>query len=188
VSEHDVAFLFDEYTVRFARGERPDVEEYLDRAGGGADELARLVDGYLQTIVPREPSEETIALVHAWARGESPLGELRSRRGLRRSDVVDALVTRLDLDAARSDKVARYLHELEAGLLDTARVSRRVYEVIAGLVGARASDLVALRPRPLGTQEAFLRADETAAAAAPPWPESAADERDEIDELFLGPR
>jgi len=61
-------------------------------------------------------------------------------------------------------------------------------EVIAGLVGARASDLVALRPRPLGTQEAFLRADETAAAAAPPWPESAADERDEIDELFLGPR
>ena len=39
--------LFDEYASAYARGERPQAREYLERAGPQADELAGLIDRFL---------------------------------------------------------------------------------------------------------------------------------------------
>ena len=88
----DVAALFDEYAAAFARGEEPDLREYLARAGDGADELARLVEAFVATAPAAEPSEERVALTRAWAEGQSPLLEARTRRGVRREEVVEAIL------------------------------------------------------------------------------------------------
>jgi hypothetical protein len=58
--------LFEEYAASFARGEHPDLREYLQRAGEGRDDLAVLVEGWLQAALPPEPSEEEVALMQAW--------------------------------------------------------------------------------------------------------------------------
>ena len=182
--------LFEEYAARFARGEHPDLREYLGRAGDGADELARLVDAFLIRAPAPEPDEDAVALMRAWAAGEPPLLALRVRRGLRREAVVDALVRALGLSPEKRAKVAGYYHELEAGLLDPARVSRHVFEALAETLRARAGDLQAWRARaPEPAAGAFLRAPEPVtaqlAAPAPAGPEEA---WDEVDELFRGAR
>ena len=45
--------LFDEYVASFARGERPDLRDYLARAGDQREELAKLVDIWLQPTSSR---------------------------------------------------------------------------------------------------------------------------------------
>src|SRR6266511_5839181 len=116
-----IAELFDELARRFGAGERPDVTEYLGRAGEEADELAALLDAFLQAAPTLPPAEETVAMMEAWTAGEPPLLALRVRRGLRRAQVVDALVRLLGLDPAKREKVAAYYHRLETGLLDPRR-------------------------------------------------------------------
>jgi hypothetical protein len=183
-----VTTLFDDYAQRFARGEGPDVRDYLTRAGEGADELARMIDGYLARIPPPDPDEASRTLAAAWLERATPLVELRVRRGLRRETVVADLIERLGLDARKRDKVNTRYHELENGLLDPSRVDRSVWEVLAATLRARASDLVAWRPRPLAADAAYFRVDAMAPAAGPARttalrPERA-EEADEIDRLF----
>src|SRR4051812_26218471 len=125
----DVFALFDEFAASFARGERPDAREYLERASDGRDELAALIDGYLERVPPPAPDNDAVLLASAWLAQQPPLLELRTQRGLRRDEVVDTLVAALGLDSAKRDKVKRYYHELEGGLLDPDRVDRRVWEV-----------------------------------------------------------
>ena len=48
--------LFDEYAAAYARGERPQAREYLARAGPQADELAGLIDEFLQRSPAAEPA------------------------------------------------------------------------------------------------------------------------------------
>jgi hypothetical protein len=72
-----VAIRFDD----FARGERPDTREYLARAGEGADELAAMMDRFLQAAQVPAAGEDERALVAAWIEGEPPVLELRNRRG-----------------------------------------------------------------------------------------------------------
>ena len=191
----DVSALFDEYAAAFARGEEPDLREYLARAGEEADELARLVEAFVVVASAREPSEERVALTRAWAAGESPLLELRARRGVRREEVVEAILGRFGIDAAKRQKVAGYYHELEAGLLDPLRVDRGVWELLAELLRSSVSDL-RRRPRlspppPAGLAVAYRRstpkaAFESVASAAPaaaqaPQPP---EPPDEVDRLF----
>lgn len=182
--------LFDDYAVRFARGERPDVREYLARAGESADELAGLIDAYLARAPAPAPAEDAIALTQAWIEGEPPILTARVRRGLRREQVVDALVHALGLAPAKRARVADYYHELESGLLDPAPVSRRVFDALAETLRARAADLQSWRARPPeAAAAAFLRA--AAAAAAPlaaPAPARPEEAWDEVDELFRGAR
>jgi len=164
------------------------VAEYLARAGEEADELAALLDAFLQAAPPPPPAEETVATMEAWAAGESPLLALRVRRGLRRAQVVEALVKLLGLDPAKERKVGRYYHRLETGLLDPARVDRRVFEALARTLKTRVTELLTWRPPPLEAEPAYrLEPDavmtEMAASAAPSAP---AEEPDEIDRLFLG--
>jgi hypothetical protein len=183
--------LFDEYAARYARGERPDARDYLARAGERQEELRDLLDRFLASSSPPEPDEETLAAMNAWLGGDPPLLELRVRRGLGRDQVVDALTDRLGLDHAKREKVKRYYHRLETGLLDPSGVDRRVFDVLAEALHTHARDFLAWRPPPVSDQAvAYLRAEAIdanrlteararVAAAAPGT-------RDEIDELFTG--
>jgi hypothetical protein len=180
--------LFEEYVARVGRGEQPDVGEYLERAGDEREQLVALVDEFLATAPAREPSEDEVAMMRAWLERQPPLLALRTRRGLRRADVVGTLVERLGLDRTKRTKVEDYYHELEVGRLDSRRVDRRVFGVLAELFGAPVEALRGWAPRSLETEVTVAyRAEPTARpAAAPPKP-APQEGRDEIDELFLGP-
>ena len=177
-----VSVLFDEYLAAYARGERPEAAEYLRRAGAQADELAALLDGFLAAAPVPEPTPEAVELYEAWEQGQTPLLALRTARGVTRDRVVDAIVSALSLDPARRGKVKRYVHELEAGLLEPRRVDRSVLAAIAEAVHAKVEDLFAWRPRPLAVGGVYLRAEAPVAPvmSAPAEPE----EEDEIDRLF----
>ena len=177
--------LFEEYVGRFAGGERPDLREYLARAGEGRDELAGLVARFLQWAEAPEPDEDAVALARAWTEGEAPLVALRVRRGLRRGVVVSDLMSRFGLDARLREKVERRYHELETGQLDAARADPALVEGLADLFKTRVRDLLAWKPRPLAAEAAYFRA--AAPLPAPPalaQPEDV--EPDEVDRLFLG--
>jgi hypothetical protein len=182
-----VADLFAEYADAYARGEHPRAEEYLARAGGQADELARLLERFVRAAPAREPDAATLALTEAALTGEPPLLTLRTRRGLRRDEVVDALMSALALDPKKREKVNGYYHRLEGGLLEPARVNRRVFEVLAETFRASLADVSRWRPRPIEAATAY-RVDTLAPAKAPHRRAFAEkrEERDEIDELFLG--
>ena len=181
----DVAHLLDEYAVRFRRGERPDLREYLQRAGEGADELARLVDAVLQAVPPPAASEEAVELSRAWVEGASPLLELRTRRRLRRADVVDALLEDLGLGLAQREKLRRRYHELETGQLEPERVDRRVWQALAETLQARVEDLAAWTRPAAAFDEglAYYRVSEPVAASMPARA-MPAEEPDEVDRLF----
>jgi hypothetical protein len=181
----EVFRLFDDYAARFARGERPDARAYLARAGEEADELAQLIDRYLEGVPAPPADEESRALAAAWVEGEPPLLALRNERGLKRDAVVDALIGGLGLDPAKRKKVDRYYHRLETGLLDPRRVSRRVFEVLGETLRASLADLQGWRPHPVDAEAVYLRAVDTAAAAPPPAYADEPEEQDEIDILFL---
>jgi hypothetical protein len=181
--------LFDEYAVRYARGEQPDPVLYLDRAGDDAEALAEMIDRFLQWAPPSSPDDVAVALMRAWLAGEPPLRELRVQRGLRVEDVVRQLSADFDVDVAQVGKLRRYFQRLERGALDPGRVDRRVFEALAAALQASASVLRSWASAPRGAQTAApaYRGDRepTAAPAVPP----AEDEGwDEVDELFLGPR
>jgi hypothetical protein len=178
--------LFDEYAAAYARGERPQAREYLARAGPQADELARLIDEFLQRSPTAEPDGETMMIVGALVEGHPPLLELRVQRGLRREQVVDALVRLLGLDVNKEEKVAGYYHQLEGGLLEPRGVDRRVWDALAETFKTRVDDLVTWRPQPAEAAPAYLRGGGAPAEmAAPPGQASTKVERDEIDDLFL---
>jgi hypothetical protein len=182
----DVLTLFDEYAVRWARGEAPDVREYLERAGAERDELAELLDRFLVSAPPGEPEPELAASFAAWAAGEPPLLELRVRRGVRREKIVDAIVRRFRFSQGKREKVGGYVHRLETGQLDPHGVDRGVLEAWASVLQTRVEDLLAWRPPPPPrAAESYLRASDMAfdrIVSAPPE----AEERDEVDELFTG--
>ena len=118
-----VELLFDEFAARHARGEHPDAREYLERAEERRDELARLLDGFLAAAPVQPPGEETLALFASLvpeAAGEAtqpPLLAERVRRGWRRDEIVDWIRERFGIAEEKREKVARYWHELETGLL-----------------------------------------------------------------------
>lgn len=171
--------LFEEYAARFARGERPDLREYLERAGEEAEELARLADAFLARVEPPEPDEEAVALAQAWLEGQPPLAALRARRGLKREAVVEALIERFGLDRGKREKVRRYYHEVETGLRIPAE--KRLLAALAEILHARVADILALRPRPLEAKPTYYRAV-GAPPAAPPATQG--EPEDEIDLLF----
>jgi hypothetical protein len=175
--------LFGEYAGAYARGERPQAREFLARAGEQVDELASLIDAFLARAPTPTLDEQAVELFEAWQAGESPLLRLRTAQGVKRDAVVAALVEALDLDTKKKEKVKRYYHELESGLLEPERVDRRVFEVLARTLGARVADLVAWRPRPFEfPAKVFARVSPGGASMAPI--EARPEPEDEIDRLF----
>ncbi|MDQ3672732.1 MAG: hypothetical protein M3364_09910 [Actinomycetota bacterium] len=183
----DADRLFDEFATSWARGERPDVADYLEQVAADAEraDLASLVDAFLATAPVPEPTEEEVAIMRARLAGDPGLVALRVERGLKRGTVVDRLVELLGLPGGTRGKVGRRYHELESGLLDSRRVSPRVWEALAGIFGRAVHPLAALRP-PEAASGAYYRTMDARMEMAPPSP-GAAIERDEVDELFLGP-
>jgi hypothetical protein len=183
----DVGRLFDEYAVRFRRGERPNLREYLARAGDEADALAALVDRFLQAAPAPEADAEAVARARAWVEAESPLHRARLARGQRRAEVVGALVKLLGLDPAKEPKVARYYHELESGLLEVKRVDARVWEALAQILRAPAQGLRAWGPPAAPTVvPAYYRLAESGEIVPAEMPPPTPEEPDEIDLLFRG--
>jgi hypothetical protein len=185
--------LFDEFAVRHVRGEYPDPVEYLDRAGKHGDELADMLEQFLQWAPPPAPEPAAVTLMEAWLAGEPPLLALRVERGLRVDDVVAELAERLQVAVSDRSRLRRYLQRLEGGLLDASRVNQRVFAALASFLGAPRSLLVtwASPPRDAVSRAATAPAYRGAAAtgAAPAAPPAAADgEWDDLDELFLGAR
>ena len=178
--------LFEEYVDRFAGGERPDLRAYLERAGDQREELAQLVDRFLQWAEAPEPDEDAVAIAQAWIEGEAPLVALRVRRGLKRGTVVAALMERFGLAAGTREKVARRYHELETGQLDVGRADPALLEELAGLFKARIADLLVWKPRPMSVEGTYFRAAEPLTLQSMPAPAAPAPEPDEVDRLFLG--
>jgi hypothetical protein len=90
----------------------------------------------------------------------------------------------LGLDVKKNEKVKRYYHELESGLLEPERVDRRIWDTVAETLGARMSDLVGWRPRQIEFPEpAFSRASRPMMSAMRE-PEGSPEPEDEIDRLF----
>ena len=183
----DLFPLFDEYAVRWARGEAPDAREYLARAGPASEELAELLDRFLASVPPGEPDPDLAASFAAWVAGEPPLLELRVRRGVRRDEIVGAIVKRFRLPQAKRAKVGRYVHRLETGLLDSRRVDPGVLEEWAAVLRARVEGLLAWRPPPAPQAETqYLRSAGIVAGSLDVAASAQAEEWDEVDELFAG--
>jgi hypothetical protein len=192
----DIDVLFDELAAAFVRGERPDLPAYLARAGDEADELARLVDAFLRTVPPPEPSEDDVAVMRARLGGEPGLLALRKRRGRKVDDVVDELASRLDVDDR--PRLRRYYQRLEGGVLDPHKIDERVWEALQTVFETSVRNLI----RPLVTRQggsamAYYRRtvspDGDGAGPAPAAVPSlvtrgdpAPAERDALDRLFLG--
>jgi hypothetical protein len=183
----DPATLFDDWAARVARGESPDPREYLDQAGPAREELAQLMEAYLQAAPRREPDPETVELARAWLRGDSPLVELRARRGLRRDDLVDAIVSEFALASEKRGVVKGYYHRLEAGLLDPSRLSAPLLELLSRTLGVARETILAWRARPLAAAPAF-RAMETASLRGSPGGERADEDDAQVRALFISSR
>ena len=183
--EH-VAELFAEYADAYARGEHPRAEEYLARAGGQADELARLLERFVRAAPAREPDAATLALTAAALTGEPPLVTLRASQGIRVDDVVDALVEQLDVDESKRAKLKGYYQRLEGGLLKPSGVSIRVWEVLKNVLGPRSEELGRWELRTAAAGEVYMRAAAPAPAKRFSFAHREREELDEIDRLFVG--
>jgi len=189
MTEAQMALLFDEFATRYVRGERPDLLDYLERAGPEREELGRLIDRFLEAVPARTSTEEEVVLMQSRLEAEPPLLLLRLRRKLTREAVVDALVKRLGVDPRKSDKVGGYYHELEVGILDPEPVDRSVWDVLSDVLKANARGLAGVRPEPpLAPAAAYMREPTGTQAklehvpASPAEPDAEAP--DEIDRLF----
>ena len=189
-----VDLLLDEFAGAWARGDRPDVRDYLERAGAERDELAVLLDGYLAAAAAQPPSEETLATFAQLVPGDHetpPMLAARVRLGLRRAAVVQRLMELLALPRDREEKVARYYHELETGLLDPRGVQPLVWHNLAKIFGTGIRGLIVERPEPPPVLVAayYRVSDDLASADAPGATSPLAAEvtkPDEVDMLFTG--
>lgn len=205
----DVERLLREFQRDFEAGGELRPSEVLARVEGtDRQELEVLIDAYLARA-PRRPFDpEAFAasparslvddLADALEEGagtwRAVLPRLRDAAQLKRSELVRRLAAGLGV-AGREEKVARYYHEMEQGLLEPSGVSDRVLAVLAELIGTTSERL-----REAGS--ALRVADEPPAAmtfarAARPAEEhfdlmeatpapAPGDQPDEVDRLFTG--
>jgi hypothetical protein len=189
--------LFEEFVASWVRGEQPDLNRLLSRAGGERDQLARLVDEFLARAPRREPTPGSIAAVAALTarlEDDPPLLAARLAARQRVRDVVVRIVAACGLPAAAEESVQSYYQRLEGGLLDPRGVSDKVWSALESLI-PKARNLATLGfPKPSampGGAPVFKRAAqaEFATAAAPPMaaaPAPTSDLQHEVDRLFTG--
>jgi len=186
VTSELVAQLFDEFVDAHASGGRPEVREFLLRAGPESEELGHLIDRYLEVAPIEEPDEETVVALNARLEHLTPLTAARRRLPLKVDDLVERLRELLGLDESSRPRLRVAYQALEAEQLDPAGVNDRVWDALRSILG--------LDPRRLALREAtgfaapvYLRArDFQAAEPALAVPPSAHDQPDEVDFLFRG--
>jgi hypothetical protein len=194
--------LLSEFIDGWMAGRRPDVDDYLERAG--PDDRAPLeeaIDAFLDTApIPRyddatlaqlraDPDVQAMAGAVSW---EAVMPRLRERAGLGLGDLAAALRQRFRWDERAEHKAAGYLEQLESGSLPPDRVSRRVRETLAAALRVPAGTLeaaaAAWRPEP----GLLWRADEPAQAKVGEHLDalasalSSAAEQDDVDRAFTG--
>ena len=177
--------LFTEFADAYARGERPSAQAFLERAGEEGDELARLIERFLQGVPAPDAGPRDAALLAAWLGTQPPLLELRRRQGLRVDEVVDRLGAALGIDVKRQPRLKWHYQRLEGGMLDPAGVAARVWQALAEIFAAPARNLAeAWHTPPAPQPAAFLRAASATSAASRPELGLLPDE--EVDSLFAG--
>jgi hypothetical protein len=195
--------LLEQFTAAWLRGESPDPRQVLDQAPADERaELSSLIDRFLVGQPSREPTDESLAYVHAIATAaeqsatvtEAPLVQARNKVGKRRETVLRELRDALGLGPGDESKLRRYYHRLESGLLDTTQVNERVWTALEAILQWRGDPR---HRQPLSaTAGAFFRSADSGAAAPNMdvaarlgfQEEVAPLAWDEVDELFLGPR
>jgi hypothetical protein len=195
--------LFEEYRAAFRSRQGSDPKPYLDQlTGTDRRELEALIDGFLARGARPRYTPEAFAAVRTSPlaqRVQASLSEAwpellpraRDEAGILRSDLVTRLAEALGV-APKRDKVERYYHQMEKGLLDPSGVSDRVLAALAEIVGVSKERLrAAARPitPPPAAGPTFARTASLPPAQvlsrslddlpAPPEP-------DEVDELFRG--
>jgi hypothetical protein len=185
--------LLEEFVERWALGEQVELDALLDRAGPERDELARLLDTFLERAPRREPSEASKdAIAALTARLEPPLLTARVAARLKVRDVVRAIVAACGLPAEAERPVHDYYQRLELGLLDPRGVTDRIWGALEQAVTPSARKLAALgypfRPPAPKAGLAFQRLADSRAAAAPAArtaaPETSSEIEREVARLF----
>ena len=209
----DIDRLITEYVAAYEQsGVAPDPHSYLQRAPDSErPALAKRIEEILLSAPRRAWDEKSFQAtlgsplmreIETAVRGASGLWpallpRLRNAAQLKRREVVQQLAQELGV-TGREEKVGRYYHEMEQGLLDERGVSDRVMDALAGILGAPAETLReagrALGSPPFGTQatgaSVYARTaspDSIYTGAEPSEPAQPSEESwDEVDELFAG--
>ena len=206
----DAERLRQRFITEFEAGASPDPLEYLSQLEG-ADrlELEALLDAYLAQAPRRRFDPAAFAASPARALVDDLEQSLAGRAGdwavllprlrnaarLRRGELVRRLAETLGV-TGREPKVERYYHQMEQGLLAPAGVSDRVLDALAGLLDTTRDRLreagtshslgEGSAGAPLFARRAAPREQDLAAMASAPAAAAAPEDRDEVDELFLG--
>ena len=151
----DTEKLLEEFLNRWAQGEPLAVDDLIMRAGPRSDELADLIDTFLQRAPPREPTPEALAYVRSL--DEPPLLRARQEKRLKLDDLAALLVEKLGLPTSARAKVRRHYQDLELGKLDPRGVAGSVWDVLTGLLGSDTRRLAAISP-PTRAAPAMFRA------------------------------
>lgn len=210
----DVERLRERFVAEFAAGRAPDPSEYLEQVDGvDRAALEALLDAYLERAPRRSFDAAAFAASPARALADDLEHALNGRAGtwpvvlprlrqaarLRRADLIQRLTAALGV-AGREEKVGRYYHEMEQGLLEPRGVSDRVLDALGVLLGTTrellrdAADSLDPPTTPatdaLFTRTATPDPEARAAMGAPPAAAAPgpADELDEVDQLFRGGR
>jgi hypothetical protein len=193
--------LLEEFTVAWTRGDTPDPRDLLARAPvDEREELAALIDRFLERQPAREPTSESLAYVRSIAAladqpsviSEAPLLEARNKIGKKRDSVLEELREALELSPRDDSKLRRYYHRLESGLLEPSRVSSRVWTALESILDWRRDPT---HHQPLAvTAGAFARSADASAPTSNLAASLGFDGSEEpvvwepVDELFLGPK
>jgi hypothetical protein len=179
--------LLDELARRHARGEPLDVEGTLLKAGDRADELAPLIEAFLERAPRRAPSNEALAYVRSL--DDPPMLRARVAKALRVDDVVDAIVVACKIQPDARPKVRRYYQQLEGGVLDPSRVAASVWDVVTEVLGRSRASLAAPNLGVARSAAPMYRAERLFEPGEMPTLSASAtepDPPDAVDALFLG--
>jgi hypothetical protein len=182
--------LTQEFRRQYLDGAHPDAAQFLDRAPQAErEELGRRIRAVLAEEPPPDPAPETLLMVQAMLRGQPPLLELRTAKGMTRDQVVSDLREELGLEPAKEHRVAVYYHELENGQLPLAGIRDRVFEAVAKVMGVARASLMLKGPSaesPGDAQVVFARAAEPGAEVSLYALAALPGDPDEVDDLFTG--
>jgi len=176
--------LLEELVGRWARGEPLDVDGLLARVGSQSEELASLIDAFLERAPRRAPAPDALAYVRSL--DDPPLLRARQALGLKLDDLAAALVRQLGLEEKARVKVRRYYQQLELGQLDARGVAASVWDALTKVLGRDARGLAAFQPAAPAAGPMFraVTADYDIPEAAYAQAAKAAPQLDEVDRLF----
>jgi hypothetical protein len=175
--------LFDSFVDAYARGESPDVTDFLEQAGQAREQLGRMLDGYLAVAPVTESTPEELALVRAGLAGTTPLTAARAGLGLPIDTVVERLRRALGLRESLRERLRRAYQELEREALPPARVHDSVWNALRDILRVDARRLANGRWSAPERQPGHER---EGAGAEPRVSAPATRDPDEVDLLFRG--